>query len=189
VPARDVTPIRRPTRIVVNGPSGSGKTTLAKSIAAMNDWPYLELDNVFHLSGWTEIEPEAFRNIVATFAEQPSWVSDGNYRVVRDLLWGRAEMIVIIDLPKSLVIRRVLGRTIRRGFFREPLWNGNRESLTNLFSRDPDRNIVLWSWNTHHLYHDLLAEQARSDAPHVQVVVLRSVEEVANFVEQFRPHP
>ncbi len=155
----------RPTRIVVNGPSGSGKTTLAKSIAAMNDcltsnWTTFSISKVGPRSIQMPFDTSSPR-----FAGEPCWVSDGNYRAIRDLLWDRADVIVIIDLPKSLVIRRVLGRTIRRGLFREPLWNGNRESLTNLFSRDPDRNIVLWSWNTHHLYHNLLAEQARVDAP------------------------
>jgi hypothetical protein len=29
---------------------------------------------------------------------------------------------------------------------REELWNGNREPWTNLYSLDPEKNIVLWAW-------------------------------------------
>ena len=49
-------------------------------------------------------------------------------------------------------MRRVLWRTVRRGVTREPLWNGNRESLRNLLSRDPGVNIALWAWRNHAKY-------------------------------------
>jgi hypothetical protein len=29
---------------------------------------------------------------------------------------------------------------------RRELWSGNRERLSSLLSRDPEENIVLWSW-------------------------------------------
>ena len=33
--------------------------------------------------------------------------------------------------------------------FEAELWNGNRESLTSLFSLDPERSMLAWTWTTH----------------------------------------
>jgi len=41
-----------------------------------------------------------------------------------------------LALPRWTVMRRLLARTVRRGIVRRELWNGNRESLRNLFSTD-----------------------------------------------------
>jgi len=81
---------------------------------------------------------------------------DGNYSHVRDILWPLASTILIIDLPKRVVMTRVVKRTLLRIMKREELWNGNRESWRNVLSRDPMRNIILWAWNTHEKYHEIL---------------------------------
>ena len=67
---------------------------------------------------------------------------------------------------------------------RAELWNGNRESFRNLVSTDDDRNVVLWSWRTHHRFHDELPAEARADAPHARVVVLSSRRVVGEFSRQ-----
>jgi len=175
--------VNQPQRIVVQGPSGSGKTTLAKSIATALGYPYLELDSVFHQANWTPLDEVAFRDVVSSFADRPQWVSDGNYGAVRDLLWCRADVIVFIQLPKWQVMGRIVNRTLRRAIGRTELWNGNRESLRNLISRDPERNIVLWTWNTHARYRDTVPNEARSEAPHAEVTILRGSTAVKRFVQ------
>ena len=175
--------VNRPQRIVVQGPSGSGKTTLAKTIANSLGFPYLELDSVFHQANWTPLDEVAFRGVVSSFADQPQWVSDGNYGAVRDLLWRRADVIVFIDLPKWQVMARIVKRTLRRAILRTELWNGNRESPRNLISRDPERNIVLWTWNTHARYRETVPNEARTEAPHADVTILRGSTAVKRFIQ------
>jgi len=170
------------SRIVVHGASGSGKTTLARNLSRVLGVPQLELDALYHQANWTGLDDELFRQRVSVIVRQPSWVSDGNYRIVRDLLWSRAELIVFLDLPRRQVVSRVLRRTIRRILTREELWNGNREHLGNLFSADRERNIVLWSWSTHHRYHSVVPEEARERAPQAGVIMLRTRGEVNSFV-------
>jgi adenylate kinase family enzyme len=155
---------------------------LAKSLATSLGYPYLELDSVYHQENWTALDVDAFRATVSTFADQAEWVTDGNYRAVRDLLWPRADLIVFIDLPKWQVMMRIVRRTLRRALRHEELWNGNRESLRNLISRDPERNIVLWSWNTHALYREAVPTDAREGAPNADVTVLRGSSAVKDFV-------
>jgi adenylate kinase family enzyme len=182
-------PDARPNRIVVQGASGSGKTTLAVALAARLTYPHLELDGLFHQPKWTPLELESFRSSVEAFTEQSQWVIDGNYSHVRDLVWSTADVIVFIDLPKSQVVSRVVRRTLRRLFRREELWNGNRESFRNVLSLDPSKNIVLWSWTTHARYHEQVPEEARAQADHAQIVVLRTKREVTEFLESAQPVP
>jgi len=43
----------------------------------------------------------------------------------------------------------VVRRTLTRVFTRERLWGGVREPFTNLYSLDPNRNIMVWTWTSH----------------------------------------
>ena len=136
-----------PRRIVVVGNSGSGKTTLARAIAKRIGADHIELDAIHHLEDWTPIEREEMRRIVGERIEADAWVVDGNYAsMVQDLVFPRAETVVWLDLPRRVVMPRIIRRTLGRMAFRRELWNGNRERFRNLFKTDPFENIILWSW-------------------------------------------
>jgi adenylate kinase family enzyme len=175
-------PYARWDRIVVQGASGSGKTTLAAALAARLAFPHLELDGLFHQPNWTPLELDRFRTAVEEFTAQPRWVIDGNYSHVRDIVWSKADVIAFIDLPKSQVMGRIVRRTLRRLFRREEMWNGNRESFRNVISLDPSKNIIVWSWTTHAKYHDQVPAEARAQADHAHIVILKSVREVNEFL-------
>jgi len=139
-------------RVSVVGNSGSGKTTLARELAGRLGVEHVELDAVFHLPGWQELDREAFRAEVAARAAADSWVMCGNYSAVVDLVWARADTVVWLDLPRRVVMRRVIGRTVRRSVTRAELWNGNREPLANLYRWNPERSIIRWAWTRHGSY-------------------------------------
>src|SRR6202167_6356005 len=172
----------RLARVVVQGASGSGKTTLAGAIASALGVDHLELDGLYQQPNWTPLDLEEFRARVQWFVAQPRWVVDGNYSHVRDILWPRATAIVLIDLPRRVVMTRVIKRTILRIVKRERLWNGNRESWRNTLSRDPSRNIILWSWNTYSSYRDEVPGIAREAVGADRVVVLNGVGDVRRFL-------
>jgi adenylate kinase family enzyme len=136
-------------RVSVGGTSGSGKSTLARELADILKVPHLELDNVFHQRGWVPLPKWEFRERVAEFTARSGWITDGNYSSVRDLIWERADTVAWLDLPRHLVMRRLLWRTLRRMATRQELWNGNRESVRNLLSLDPEKSIMVWAWTTH----------------------------------------
>jgi adenylate kinase family enzyme len=171
-------------RVVVQGTSGSGKTTLSAALAEALGVSCLELDGLYQQPNWTPLEIEEFRVRVESFVQQPGWVVDGNYSHVRDILWPLASTILIIDLPKRVVMTRVIKRTFLRIMKREELWNGNRESWRNALSRDPMRNIILWSWNSHEKYHEALPREAREIAGADRVIVLTSAREVREFLKE-----
>ena len=98
-------------------------------------------------------------------------------------LWARADLVVVLDLPRRTVMRQVVLRTVRRGVVRRELWNGNRESWRNALSRDPLRNIILWSWNTHSKYHVVVPVEARASVGPERVTVLTSVRGVRKYLD------
>jgi adenylate kinase family enzyme len=143
-------------KIAILGCSGSGKSTLANSLSTSLGIPHLELDQYFHLPNWTHPEKEEYREIVADLLknyEASGWVIDGNYQsTLGNLVPNAADLVIWFNLKKWVVTYRTLKRTLFRTIFRKTLWNGNRESLTNLFKTDPDLNVVLWTWTQYDKY-------------------------------------
>lgn len=129
-------------RIVVIGASGSGKTTFAAQIACQLGYPHIELDAIHWLPGWQEAPWDEIRTQVEQLTDNETWVCDGNYSRLRDILWTRADTIVWLNFPFLFVFWRLLKRTLRRSFGNVELWNGNRETVRiSFFSRD---SILLW---------------------------------------------
>lgn len=133
-----------PKRILVAGTSGADKTTVARRVAALLDIPHIEIDGLFHGPGWTP--RDTFESEVHRFSAGSCWVTEWQYSQVRAILAQRADLLVWLNLPRALVLRQVLGRTVRR---RLGLWNGNLEPPLWTMLTDPE-HIVRWAWSTHH---------------------------------------
>ncbi|UWZ59986.1 AAA family ATPase [Dactylosporangium aurantiacum] len=163
------------------GNSGSGKTTLGRALAARLGVPFVELDAIHHLAGWTPIDVDEFRKIVEELAAGDGWVIDGGYSAVLDLVWARADTVVWFDLPRRTVVRQVLWRTIRRGVTRQVLWNGNRERLTSLLRLDPERSLLRWAWTRHEVYRDRYTKAA-ADRQDLDFIRIRSHRDTARLL-------
>lgn len=138
-------------RVSVIGTSGSGKTTMARALGGALDHPVLELDSVHHQPDWEPLPEAEFRARLLAFLDaNDRWIVDGNYTShgVAELVWPRADTIVWMDPPRSVVMAQVLQRTLVRGVRRRELWNGNVEDWRSMFRTDPEENIVLWAWTT-----------------------------------------
>ena len=168
----------QPRRIVVTGTTGSGKTTFTRALAARLGLPHAEQDAWNHLPGWQEAPVEQFRAAVDTFTAQPGWVMDGNYTKANDIGWARADTLIWLDYSAPLVFWRLLRRTLRRGYTREELWNGNREQLgPNLFSLS---GILAWFFRTHWKRRRETPGKLAA-YPHLQVLRFRTPEEAERW--------
>jgi adenylate kinase family enzyme len=177
-------------RVSVVGTSGVGKSTVGAALARLLDAVFLELDSLQHQAGWTPLPVAEFRARVAVVAEGERWVIDGNYGRVQDLVWARADTVVWLDLPRRVVMRRIIWRTLRRVGGRVELWNGNRERWRNLFTLDKEESVIVWAWQTH------ASNRARYEAAmadplnaHLRFIRLRSPESVRRFLREVQLSP
>jgi adenylate kinase family enzyme len=158
-------------RVAVVGTSCAGKTTFAKALATQLQAPHIELDALQWRPNWVEAPRDEFRQAVATATAAERWVADGNYGMVRDLVWGRATALIWLDYPFVTVLRRALYRTARRTLLREKLYGDNRETLRKaLLSRASILWWVVTTWGPRRRAYPALFKQAAF--AHLEVVAL-----------------
>jgi adenylate kinase family enzyme len=171
-------------RISVVGTIGSGKTTFARKTSKLLKVPHVELDALHWEPNWIEARNDLFRERVKQSLQGDSWVVDGNYHQVRDIVWSRADTVVWLDYPFRTIITRLVRRTMRRIRTHEQLWNGNQEHIRGLFTRD---SVFLWAVRTYRRrrrqYPILLS---RPENSHLTVVRLRSPREATEFLSTLR---
>lgn len=166
-------------RVVVVGASGSGKSTLARWLAARLRYALVELDALHHGAGWAP-RPTFAADVDAVTSES-TWIVDGNYAAVWDLVWSRADTVVWLDLPRWLVEWRVIRRSLGRWTTGAELWNGNREP-SPLGWLNPE-HPVRWSWMKHREYRVRYAARFADPAwAHLTRVRLRTRSQVRAFL-------
>ena len=127
----------------------------------------------------TTTPDEVMRERVTSAIAGETWVVDGNYAVVRDLVWARADTVVWLDLPLRTVLRRYATRTVRRITMGEELWSGNRERLRFLLGRD---SLLWWILSTYRRRRREYPERLAAH-PEITAVRLRSPREARAWLE------
>lgn len=182
-----------PRRIRIVGASGSGKSHLAMRVAERTGLARLDLDAVFWDAGWTHRDLDEARVLVDDFvaAHPEGWVADGNWTSQLDGLLapgtpGGADVMVWVDHPRRVVMRRVIARTVRRGILREELWHGNRERISTWLRWAPEQNIMRWAWTDYPRVRERLQGAiARGEA----IVHLRGQRAVDAWLASLEPGP
>jgi len=130
-------------RVVVVGVTSSGKSTLAERLARRFDLSYIELDALHWEPNWQAAPLEVFRARVEKATQAKKWIAAGNYHIVRDLLWPKAEGVIWLDYSLGRVLWQLTRRSFTRWWTRELLWGTNYEPIW----------IHLKLWSTDSLYH------------------------------------
>ena len=142
------------TRVHVWGNSCSGKSTLAAELGDVLDLPVVELDALNWQPGWIALRdtaPDEFDARVAAACTGDRWVVAGSYSGTSlRLVWPRVQSVLWLDLPRRLLIVRVIRRTWRRARSRELLWGSVRERLLPLFAVwRGEESLLWWIWTQH----------------------------------------
>ena len=147
--------------------------------------PRTELDGLFHQPGWTELPTDEFRAVVAEVVDGPGWVVDGNYRQVRDLVWARAQVIVVLDLPRWRVMAPAPPPDRRRGRPGGPSCGTGTANRSATCSRPtPTATWCCGRGGPIDRYHAEVPAEARAEAAHARVVVLSDRRAVAAFPDR-----
>jgi hypothetical protein len=154
-------------RIIVLGCSGSGKSTLAPVVAARLALPFLATDGVYWTADWRPTPPAEVRAWADAATSAEAWVLDGNFDAERDLVWGRAELAVWLDLPFATTLWRVTRRNLGWWIGRQPVWGGARMTLAKALTGI--RHTLRSHAQKHRTYPEALA-----DFPNLQLARLTS---------------
>ena len=172
-------------RIAVVGTSGSGKTTLARALAAQLALPCIELDALNWQPGWRDLsrnDPDEFVRRVTLTVAADTWVVDGNYGLVRDFVWRRATHLVWLDYDRTIIMYRVIRRSLVRATLRTEMWAGNRERWLHMLRPS---HPIRWAWSTWERRRREYEERiGRSDYAHLVVLRLRRPRDAEGLLRQ-----
>ena len=124
-------------------------------------------------------------------ARQESWILDGNVDIsgvyhAADTAWSRADLVIWLDLPRHILMRRLLVRTATRALRHSALSEATNQRWRNLLVLDPNRSVLAWTWfeqpRLRHAYESQVGDPRWSD----RVVRLRRPHHACRMREQIR---
>ena len=136
-------------RVVVIGVTSSGKSTLAETLAWRFQMEFIELDALHWEPNWQEAPMDVFRVRVEKAIQAERWSVAGNYHMVRDLIWPKAEAIIWLDYPFLTVFWRLTRRTFKRWWTQEVLWGTNIEPFLGHFKLWSQDSLFHWLFKTY----------------------------------------
>jgi len=173
-------------RIVVIGVTSSGKSTLAEQLAKQFNLNYIELDALHWGPNWQEAPLEVFRARVENATQAGKWIVAGNYPIVRDLVWPKAEAVIWLDYSLTRVLWQLTRRTFTRWWTRELLWGTNRELLMTHFKIWSPDSLYHWLfktyWRRKREYPILLSQPEHQ---HLKLIRFKHPGEIEEWLERF----
>ena len=106
-------------RTIVFGSTGIGKTTMVKQIAEEFSLPVIDIDSLRREAGKSDSPEETFSQLVSESVKGDTWIIDGSYTSVQEIVWPRAEAIVWLDFSFWVFLSRLIKRSLYRIFIRK----------------------------------------------------------------------
>jgi adenylate kinase family enzyme len=109
-------------------------------------------------------------------------VIDGNFSIVRDIVWARADTIIWLDYPFYVIFLQALARSIKRIVTKEKLFADNVESFKQTFFSK--NSILYWicksHWDYKKTYSHLLMNSGK------KIIILKSTKEKNELLRRLR---
>lgn len=117
-------------RIMIVGGPGSGKSWVARRLGEISGLPVHHMDHIHWLPGWVERDWLEKDMLVREIHRREAWVFEGGHSRTYGERAARAQLLIWLDLPTGLRMRRVIWRSIRHvGRVRPDMTEGCRETL------------------------------------------------------------
>ncbi len=162
-------------RVLIIGSGGSGKSTLARQTGKLTDLPVLHLDAYYWRTGWKPTPDREWEEKVQELAAGDRWIMDGNYSRTLHLRLPRADTVVLLELPKTICLWRVVSRSIRyRNRTRPDMAEGCPERVSLEFLK--------WVWSYPHRSLPVTLQKIEEHGKHATVHRLRSTRQIRDFI-------
>ena len=168
-------------RILIYGVTGSGKTTMAARMSELTGIPWTEVDTLTWEPGWVEAQKEIQIERIQTICDRDEWILDSAYGKWLDIPLQRVELIIGLDYPRWLSLRRLVVRTLKRIRTGEEICNGNFETWKNHLNSN---GLVVWHFKSFARKRERIRKWAREGK--CKVVVLRHPREFEAWVQRMR---
>ena len=167
-------------RVSLLGSGGSGKSTLARRLGEATGLPVVHLDALYWRPNWTKTPSDEWFETVSEIVSRESWIIDGNYSSGRTLglRLDRADAVIVMEVPRTKCVWRVLMRAVRRGE-RPDMAEGCEERL---FSMELIK-FFAWVWTYPKRRLPAILESIE-ERPQLRVHRLQSADDIERFMEE-----
>jgi adenylate kinase family enzyme len=92
---------------------------MVKRIAEEFSLPVIDIDSLRREAGKSGSPEETFSLLIRESVKGDTWIIDGSYTSVQDIVWSRAEAIVWLDFSFWVFLTRLIKRSLYRIFIRK----------------------------------------------------------------------
>lgn len=169
-------------KIIITGSTCSGKTTLGKQLSNDISIPQIDLDELHFLPNWVEKDKSIFvQDVVVATKGLDDWIITGNHQsLMKDTILQEAPIIVWLDYPLHLIIRRYFIRTWRRVVYKEKCCGENYETLGRVFSKE---SLFLWIFKSYWQRKSRMNNWMNNIFSHKEWIVLRNPKEEKRLID------
>ena len=142
--------LRRARRVMVFGATGAGTTTLAARLGQTLGLTAVVADDFYWDPDWNRPNRDEQDRRLHAALSGADYVIDSVYCFHNAEALAAVDVVVALDYPRWVSLRRVTRRTIRRLLTREPWGNGNIDTLRTAFGDDSPIRWNVRKWRSKH---------------------------------------
>lgn len=163
-------------RILIVGVPGAGKTVFSRKLAEKTGLPLVHLDFYYHQTKFNYYNDKpAWKKKVEELVARDKWIIEGNYHSTYNIRFARADCILLLDIPKTKAIYRVLKRHVTSR-------NKRRPEMPTEWREKIGRDFIKHIWNfdkkeVPKVYRELSNHESK------ELIVIKNTKQANEFLE------
>lgn len=162
---------------MIFGRPGSGKSTFAYKLSHLTKIPLYHLDKYFFIENWIERDYQEFLTIQESFAQEDSWIIDGNSVKSLEIRYARADLVLYFNYPRWQCLYRIF----KRLFNKDPRIDDRAENSPEKVSL----RLIPYLW-TFEKRVDRVLPPLKEKYPLVPLIEIGNDKELRNFLHSLK---
>lgn len=169
-------------KIMIIGSPGSGKSTYSREISQRLAYPIFYLDQYWHQTDYNVAALKHLDFLQEQYLlSHPDCIIDGNYHTLMPARMKQADLIIWLQVPRVIAIKRVIQRSLRGCFLGE-----QRPDMAANFSEHFDRDywhFLKFIWDYPQTNQTLIPAYHQKYAPNTNLVILKNRRDKTLFLK------